>query len=593
MDLSEVIDQRLVADPAVGGDVTEEALRRGWVLPFAEGQYVYGAEWTSLVRRLQELLLARASGMGFREYLFPRLIPSEAVRDFQLSQFKPRLLWNLDDHNKILDPVQCLPFYHVLRGRRFRADELPLKIVETLGGWTWRREQADELDGIFRSVEFARVEHVWLGTPDQARDIRNELCESIVDLLTELGLSVQTVVGEPCMPLKTIEDRRRAATSPDDVPVIDIELHVRLPRSPDAITPRASRSPTAGQIPSTRRAIGRSGSAARSWPSTSIVDRRPWHWPGRSITTESADHRPPLRRRARRFAHGGRTAFGQGDAALDLRGSRVTREHRPIVGIDLDDTCADRLGSIEAMLREEGVKIPSQRPSSWDLPDWGVEFPGRRCIRHGFLDDLRRAGRQVIAYDLPYNRSLPGRRTRTWSEVRRHLESVIKLDEPHLLVAQPVPATDAALVPHLAALVDLEVWAVTRTYDDDRAAVDRVTPGFPVRIFPDQAMRRGFPTRHSNEARSLLRQRAAGDRSVDVVHVEGHYLFHLVPERLAPRTVIVEHNVESHPASPAGHACRSPARPGRGPEDGESGRNTRLDPCRASSGPVRRGSSTH
>lgn len=238
MDLSEVIEQRLVADSPVGGDVTEEALRRGWVLPFAEGQYVYGAEWTSLVRRLQELLLARASGLGFREYLFPRLIPSEAVRDFQLSQFKPRLLWNLDDDAKVLDPVQCLPFYHVLRGRRFRADELPLKIVETLGGWTWRREQPEELDGIFRAVEFARVEHVWLGTPDQSRDIRNGMRDSVVDLLTELGLSVQTVVGEPCMPLKTIEDRRKAATSPDDVPVIDIELRVRPPRSPSAITPQ-------------------------------------------------------------------------------------------------------------------------------------------------------------------------------------------------------------------------------------------------------------------------------------------------------------------------------------------------------------------
>jgi hypothetical protein len=103
VDLSEVIEQRLVADSPVGGDVTEEALRRGWVLPFAEGQYVYGAEWTSLVRRLQELLLARASDLGFREYLFPRLIPSEAVRDFQLSQFKPRPLWNLDDDAKVLD----------------------------------------------------------------------------------------------------------------------------------------------------------------------------------------------------------------------------------------------------------------------------------------------------------------------------------------------------------------------------------------------------------------------------------------------------------------------------------------------------------
>jgi hypothetical protein len=38
MDWSEVIQERLAAVSLVGGDVSEEALRRGWVLPFGEGQ---------------------------------------------------------------------------------------------------------------------------------------------------------------------------------------------------------------------------------------------------------------------------------------------------------------------------------------------------------------------------------------------------------------------------------------------------------------------------------------------------------------------------------------------------------------------------
>lgn len=105
---------------------------------------------------------------------------------------------------------------------------------------------------------------------------------------------------------------------------------------------------------------------------------------------------------------------------------------------------------------------------------------------------------------------------------------------------------DAALVPYLADFVDLEVWAISRTYDGDRAAVDRAVPGFPVRVFPDEAPRRVFPTRDSEQARDLLWQRTTGDRPFDVVHVEGHYLAHLVPDQLAPRTLIVEHNVESH-----------------------------------------------
>jgi seryl-tRNA synthetase len=236
MDWSEVIQERLAAVSPVGGDVSEEALRRGWVLSFGERQYVYGAEWTSLTRRLQELLLAQASGYGFWEYTFQRLIPSVAARDFQLSQFNHRLRRNVDDHAKVLDPVQCLAFYQVLRGRRFSANDLPLKIVETLGGWTWRRERTERLDGLFRAYEFARVEHAWSGTPERSQHIRNILCASLVDLLTSLGLSVRTVVGKPCLPLQPIEDRTAAATSADHVPVIDIELLVRPPRS-NANTP--------------------------------------------------------------------------------------------------------------------------------------------------------------------------------------------------------------------------------------------------------------------------------------------------------------------------------------------------------------------
>jgi seryl-tRNA synthetase len=238
MDWSEVIQERLATASPVGGDVSDEALRRGWVLPFTDGQYVYGAEWTGLVRRLQELLLTGAAELGFREYTFPRLIPAGFARDFELSQFNPFMLWNVGaDNARVLDPVQCLAFYQVLRGRRFRGDELPVKVVETLGGWTYRRERPERLDGLFRAVEYARVEHVWLATPGGSQDIRNELCDSVVELLAGLGLSVRTVVGKPCLPLQSFEDRTDAATSADHVPGIDFELLVRPPRPPESITP--------------------------------------------------------------------------------------------------------------------------------------------------------------------------------------------------------------------------------------------------------------------------------------------------------------------------------------------------------------------
>lgn len=104
---------------------------------------------------------------------------------------------------------------------------------------------------------------------------------------------------------------------------------------------------------------------------------------------------------------------------------------------------------------------------------------------------------------------------------------------------------DAALVSLLARRAELEVWAVSRTPAEDRAALRSAPTCVPVRIFPDESARRPFPARESRSARQLLACRAEAG-AFDVVHVEGHYLFHLLPEGLRARAVVVEHNVESH-----------------------------------------------
>jgi glycosyltransferase involved in cell wall biosynthesis len=105
---------------------------------------------------------------------------------------------------------------------------------------------------------------------------------------------------------------------------------------------------------------------------------------------------------------------------------------------------------------------------------------------------------------------------------------------------------DAALVPRLARLVDIEVWAVSRTVDEDRVALREETPPFPVRVFADEARPQAFPTRDSVAVRRRLQHKLRVGEEFDIVHVEGHYLFHLLPPEWGGRTVVVEHNVESH-----------------------------------------------
>lgn len=216
----------------------QEAVERRWITPFADGQYIYGAPWAHLVRLLQTELVRRAGILGFEEWLLPRYIPHEALDSFKLTQFAPDLLLRAgEDH--YLDPVQCVSFYHHLRGRTFRAGELPVRVVEAMGGWTWRNETKAMLDGPYRAKEFLRVEHVFCGTPEQVRQVRKDLCESISRLFSEFGIAWQVVVGSGCMDLPSLTQARESAQQADDVPVQDIEVPIRgaLSKLPDLPLP--------------------------------------------------------------------------------------------------------------------------------------------------------------------------------------------------------------------------------------------------------------------------------------------------------------------------------------------------------------------
>jgi glycosyltransferase involved in cell wall biosynthesis len=105
---------------------------------------------------------------------------------------------------------------------------------------------------------------------------------------------------------------------------------------------------------------------------------------------------------------------------------------------------------------------------------------------------------------------------------------------------------DAALLPRLSERADLDLWAVSRTPDQDRAALAGYPHGGAWRVYPDDGEVRNYPTRESAAAAADLRAHLAGRDPYDVIHIEGHYLFHLVPERYRTCTVVVEHNVESH-----------------------------------------------
>ncbi|MEU9888849.1 glycosyltransferase [Sphaerisporangium sp. NPDC051011] len=117
----------------------------------------------------------------------------------------------------------------------------------------------------------------------------------------------------------------------------------------------------------------------------------------------------------------------------------------------------------------------------------------------------------------------------------------------------------------LAPRFDIEVIAVSKDPVLDRAHLrEAELAGVRARIFSasldaSPALSPHIRRHQSAEARHHLAQRLAG-HPPPIVHVEGHYLFPLVPEHAHDRTLIIEHNVESELFSQEARAGDDPRR---------------------------------
>jgi len=227
----DLLDSSLAQTPPCGGNLVQQAMDAGFIRFFAEGQWLYSGLWVQIFRCLQALYVSRVcQRIKFEEWIFPRVIPQEAMESFELTHYKPGMLFGVGAYEKqegfsgILDPVQCVPIYQHLRGQLLSPEILPLKIVECLGGWTWRNERSDGLDGPIRAREFARVESVFIGSPEQVRLLRNDVKNEITSLLDELELSWRVVVGVGCMEIPSLLQATEQARESGEVPVHDIEV---------------------------------------------------------------------------------------------------------------------------------------------------------------------------------------------------------------------------------------------------------------------------------------------------------------------------------------------------------------------------------
>ncbi len=189
-------------------ELTELAIKKGWVIKTKDSEfYIFTSKMTKLIRRLQSIFLDEiATNLGFEEWLFPRMIPEESVKSTGWLDYHPSEAFLINtaldsdyqDKRYLLEPIQCTPLYHALQDK-VATFNLPLKVVECLGGWSWRNEKSEKIDGLFKSKAFLRIEFVWIGDRNTVIKIRKSILDlSIQKLNKYYELNLDKAKGDSC-----------------------------------------------------------------------------------------------------------------------------------------------------------------------------------------------------------------------------------------------------------------------------------------------------------------------------------------------------------------------------------------------------------
>ncbi len=199
-------------------DPTETLVKRDWVRHAGSGVWTILPAYTALWRAIEKLVFdVIAEPLGFQEILLPKIISLDIQkRKGQLGGIPNEIWWvcppktrdpreweeftdlvkitgekhsaklmaNLGDPEYSLAYAQCEPFYDLWRGKVIDREKLPLKFIDNYGP-TWRYESGG-LKGLERLNEFKRMELVWIGSPEDAIEIRDKVRDLSVKIIDEI-----------------------------------------------------------------------------------------------------------------------------------------------------------------------------------------------------------------------------------------------------------------------------------------------------------------------------------------------------------------------------------------------------------------------
>lgn len=206
--------------------VFAKAIAEEWIYPLDKTPLlVLRPKMTWLITAIRRILVnAVALDHGFKEYVFPRMVPEEVLAKTGWLTNHRDEAWLVDPKREFvfkpdeaglfikgssfpgfpttplpyaLDPIQCVSLYYALFDKTLKHGEWPIKGFEYQGGWSHRYER--EAGGLTRGIEFLRLELVWIADQQKSDAIRTEVVKAAgLALREDLKLKVQFAQGDSC-----------------------------------------------------------------------------------------------------------------------------------------------------------------------------------------------------------------------------------------------------------------------------------------------------------------------------------------------------------------------------------------------------------
>jgi len=174
-------------------DITQKAIELGWLKTIYPGVWMVYDPLASYMDFLQEFFYERIGRpLGFMKLIPPTIIPKRIYHRYGQEFYPVELAIEIKEfanqgnsEQLVLDPA-FTSFYGSLENRALAEDILPFQVTEASIGISYRNEK--DVSEFSRSREFIKKEFLFIGYPDQVRNLHIKTMTSFESCLNLLGL---------------------------------------------------------------------------------------------------------------------------------------------------------------------------------------------------------------------------------------------------------------------------------------------------------------------------------------------------------------------------------------------------------------------